>query len=258
MGFKTIMPSPKQDPRKIVEKLRRDRYSNAQAVYWGGSVAKGEGTEHSDLDVVVVVDHLPNAYRETFFIGGWPVDVFIHDLETLNYFFQESRNKSGIPGLLQMILTGVEIIKDTETSKQVKLMAKEAFASGPAPWSTQEIDKERFFITDVLTDILYPVSRSEQIASAAWLYEALSQFYFRARGKWRASGKSIPRYLETDDPDLAKQFNQAFAGVFENSETSALETLVKNILKPYGGLLWEEYKSDASAECRLKYTKGTP
>ncbi len=252
------MPSPKSDPREVVEQLYKKHYAHAQAGYWGGSVAKGEGTEHSDLDVVVVFDHLPNAYRETFFMGGWPVDVFIHDLETLNYFFQESRNKSGIPGLLQMILTGVEIITDTETSKQVKLMAKEAFASGPAPWSTQEIDKERFFITDVLTDILYPVSRPEQIASAAWLYEALSQFYFRARGKWRASGKSIPRYLEKHDPDLARQFNRAFTRVFEKSETSALATLVHSILKPYGGLLWEEYRSDAPAEYRLKYTNRTP
>jgi hypothetical protein len=185
------MPNSKTDPRKVVEKLYRDRYPHAQALYWAGSVAKGEGISHSDLDVVVVVEHLPNAYRETFLIEGWPVDAFIHDLETLNYFFQESRNKSGIPGVLQ-------------------------------------------------------------IASTAWLYEALSQFYFRAQGKWRASGKSITRYLENDNPNLAKQFHQAFVGVFGSSETSGLEALVMKILKPYGGLLWEGYKSEAPAECKLK------
>ena len=216
------MPNSKTDPRKVVEKLYRDRYPHAQALYWAGSVAKGEGTSHSDLDVVVVVERLPNAYRETFLIEGWPVDAFIHDLETLNYFFQESRNKSGIPGVLQMILTGVEIIKDTETSKKIRHVAQEVFNSGPIPWSKQEIDKERFFITDALFDILPPALRPEQIASTAWLYEALSQFYFRAQGKWRASGKSITRYLENDNPNLAKQFHQAFVGVFESSETSGL------------------------------------
>jgi hypothetical protein len=40
---------------------------------------------------------------------------------------------------------------------------------------------ERFLITDVLDDIKYPVGRNEQIASAAWLLEALGQFYFRSQ-----------------------------------------------------------------------------
>lgn len=244
------MRSSKENPRVVVERLYKDRYATAQAFYWAGSVAKGEGTDHSDLDVIAVFNHIPNAYREAFSKDGWPVDAFIHDKETLHYFFQESRSKSCIPGLLQMILTGEEIITDSAISKQIKLMAQKAFAAGPMPWSKEEIDKERFLITDVLIDILYPTARIEQVASAAWLYEALSQFYFRAQGKWRASGKSIPRYLEKDDASLAKQFTQAFENVFVSSETSALEALVHNILKPYGGLLWEGFRSVAPPEFR--------
>jgi hypothetical protein len=67
----------------------------------------------------------------------------------------------------------------------------------------------------LLDDIKCPASRDEQIASAAWLFEALGQCYFRSRNKWCASGKSIIRYLKKDNPDLALDFTEAFESHFQ-------------------------------------------
>lgn len=49
---------------------------------------RGQGTPHSDLDVVVVLDSLPAAYRESLNQREWPVELFVHDRETLAYFFE--------------------------------------------------------------------------------------------------------------------------------------------------------------------------
>ena len=44
---------------------------------------RGQATETSDLDLVVVYERLEAAYRESFVHGGWPIEVFVHDPETL-------------------------------------------------------------------------------------------------------------------------------------------------------------------------------
>ena len=83
------------------------------------------------------------------------------------------------------------------------------------------------------------------------LIDALSQFYFRAQGRWCASGKSIVRYLEQDNPEFAAEFLQSFEAVFQAGDATPLEKLTQKILKPYGGLLWDGYKSEAPAPSKL-------
>ncbi len=239
-------------PLQTIQKLIQEKYSEAKAVFWGGSVAKNLGTQRSDLDLIIVYEQLSNMYREAFIYDEWPIDTFVHDAETLHYVFEESRTDSGIPGSIYMIAHGHEVTAPTSFSENIKKLALLYLKLGPVPWDEKQINKERFFITDVLHDIICPVSDNEQIASAIWLYEALSQFYFRANNKWRASGKSIIRYLEADNTPLAQEYSQAFNHVFMYGQTKALEKLVKKIVEPFGGLLWDGFKSDGPKESRIK------
>lgn len=243
--------SNKADPLKTIQKLIQERYSDAKAVFWAGSVSQNQGTSASDLDLVIVFDSIPNAYREAFIYDSWPIDAFIHDLDTLRFFFEESRTGNGISGLSYMILNGREILAPNDFSNSIKLLAQELLKSGPAIWDKETINKELFLITDVLDDIKFSISRDEQIASAAWLLEALGQFYFRAQNKWCASGKSIIRYLKNDSPALALEFNQCFEDLFQKGDVVGLESVVKKILMPYGGLFWDGFKSDAPKEAKL-------
>ena len=221
--------SKRPDPLKTVQKLIRERYVDAKAVFWAGSVSQGKGTNASDLDLVIVFDSIPQAYREAYVFDEWPIDAFIHDMDTLRYFFEESRIGNGIPGLISMMVNGTEVTKESLFSENIKLLAKEISEKGPIAWDKEQIDKERFLITDVLDDIKHPVSREEQIASATWLYEALSQFYFRSKKQWCASGKSIVRYLKNEDPQLALEFTQSFDKLFQTGETIDLEKLTEKI-----------------------------
>lgn len=239
------------DPLCTIQKLIQERYSNAKAIFWAGSVSQNQGTSASDLDLVIVYESIPAAYREAFIYDDWPIDAFIHDIDTLRYFFEESRTGNGISGLSYMILNGREVTNSSTFSENVKTLAQEVLNVGPATWEQEQIDKERFFMTDVLDDIKNPVGRDEQIASAAWLLEALGQFYFRSQNKWCASGKSIIRYLKNDNPDLAEEFTKAFKSFFETGSSVLLELLVKKILEPYGGLFWNGFRSDAPKESRI-------
>lgn len=234
-------------PLPTIYKLIQERYPEAKAVFWAGSVSQGNGTSASDLDLIIVFETIPFAYREAFIYDGWPIDAFIHDLNTLHYFFEESRTGNGISGLSYMILNGKLVTEANHFSENIEILAQQSLNNGPVSWDKQQIDKERFLITDVLDDIKHPANRDEQIASAAWLLEALGQFYFRAQNKWCASGKSIIRYLKNDNPPLATEFTMAFDSLFKASDSVLLELLVQKILAPYGGLLWDGFRSDAPA-----------
>ena len=58
------------DPLPTIQKLIKERYVNAKAVGWAGSVAANQGTSTSDLDLVIVYERVPNAYREAFTYDG--------------------------------------------------------------------------------------------------------------------------------------------------------------------------------------------
>ena len=96
----------KSDPLQTIQRLIKERYKAAKAVFWAGSVSQNQGTDSSDLDLVIVFESLPHAYREAFIYDGWPIDSFVHDLNTLQYFFEDSRTGNGISGLNYMILNG--------------------------------------------------------------------------------------------------------------------------------------------------------
>lgn len=241
----------RKKPLDIINRVVGKKYNDAKTIFWAGSIAREEGNDRSDLDLVVVYNNISNAYREAFIYEEWPIDVFVHDAETLQYFIEESRTGSGISGTISMILNGQEITSSTDFSKNIKKVAQEVFDIGPLPWDDNRIEKERFLITDILEDIKYPMSRSEQIASASKLYEMLAQFYFRSQNKWCASGKSIIRYLEREDTKTALEFSESFEVIFQTGESAGLAELTKKILKPFGGLLWDGFKSDAPKEYRL-------
>ncbi len=241
------------EPKKAITDLYENKYSNAKAIFWAGSVATGSGyTNRSDLDIIVVFEKIENAYREAFSHEGWKIDAFIHDIETLRYFFEKIDAKSGIPALPQMVLAGILITSPSPISEEIKNLASKIIEAGPPAWSKEQLDRSRFLITDLLDDILCPRDRAAQIASAARLYELLAEFYFRAQNKWRASGKTILLYLKKHDYDFASQYRDAFEDVFKYGHTQGLNELILKILEPYGGLLWEGYRADAPKDFRLK------
>ena len=238
----------RNDPLPTIQKLIKERYVDAHAVFWAGSVSVNQGTSASDLDLVIAYESLPHAYREAFIYDGWPIDAFIHDLDTLRYFCGKLEASDGKPALINMILRGREILEPNECSSQTKNIAKQALANSPDSWTHAQIDKERFLITDIMDDIKSPKNKEEQITSAVHLFEPLLQFYFRASTKWTASGKSLVRLLKAENPELADEWTTAFESLVKTGDSTAVETVVTKILERHGGYLWNGFRFDAPAE----------
>lgn len=229
----------------IAETVRGSRYPGAAVVMAAGSLVRGVGTAYSDLDLVVIFEHLEGAYRESFREADLPVEAFVHDPETVHYFLMDVDRPSGIPSLAQMILDGVELPAATPLSRSVKDLARIVMAAGPPRLGADDVRRLRYAITDIVDDLRAPRSEHELTATAADLYSALANYYLRTKGLWSAKGKAIPSVLDLADHGLAARFSAAFGSLFRGAGTTEVVTLAEEILAPAGGFLFEGFRLDA-------------
>jgi hypothetical protein len=231
--------------------IHSQRYAHAEITFLAGSLVRGEGTSASDLDLVVVFKSLPEAYRESFRFGDWPVEAFVHDPQTLAYFFHKVDKPSGVPSLPTMVSEGIEIPQSSEFSRALKAAANSVIAEGPPSWARTDIDSSRYAITGLVDDLREPRSRAEQVATATALYAALSNHFLRKRGMWSAKDKTIPRQLRKVDLSFWEQFDASFNALLERGESAQVIALAEQVLASDGGWLFEGYVLPAPAEWRL-------
>lgn len=235
-------------PESAAKEILAGKFPAAAVMFLAGSLIRGEATRFSDLDLVVIFDHVEQAHRESFYYRGWPVEAFIHDVETLKYFFYEVDTKSAFAALPQMVIEGKVITEPNELSAELKELAQKVMDNGPPVLDQTELDKRRYHVTDLIDDIREPRSRAELMGSGAQLLETLADFYFRANGKWSASGKTIFRKLGAADVKMQKEFEFAFSELFAEANTAPCIELAEKILKDKGGFLFDGYKLDAPAD----------
>ena len=240
---------------KITTEILNSKYPEASVIFLSGSLVRGEGTPYSDLDLVVIFDELPNPYRESFYFGGFPVEAFVHDPETLNYFLLEVDRPSGCPSLAQMVSEGVEVPQPSELSQLLKQLAVSVLAMGPPELSGEDVCRMRYTITDLVDDIRHPRSKEELVAAGTQLYAALADYYFRANALWSAKGKAIPRVMRRVNPGLCSRYGSSFEELFVHGQPEQVIALAEEILSSNGGFLFEGHKLKASSACRKPLMK---
>ena len=241
----------KGEPRATATNVLAARYPEARIAFLAGSVVRGEATQTSDLDLVVIFDRLPHAYRESFVFEGWAIEAFVHDPQTLRYFCREVDRLRGVPSLPAMVIEGIELPGPDDLSASLKRHAQQILDGGPPRWGDKEIAESRYAITDLIDDMRDPRSRHELTASATMLYPLVADHYLRSRQLWSARGKAIPRRLSRISPGFAAAFCAAFQEVFEAGNIAALVALCEEVLAPDGGWLFEGHVLHASLTQRL-------
>lgn len=244
------MSNERINPVAAARKIWEQRYSSARVLFLAGSVLRGEATPTSDLDIVVVYERLPHAYREAFIFEGWPIEAFVNDPETMNYYFHESDGRQGHPVLAQMVIEGREIPEPSEFSAALKRMAVAFVEAGPPRWGEHDLWRMRYRLTDAVDDIRYPRTTEELLASGTRLYDMAADFYLRSQQLWSAHGKAIPARLREVNADFAQRFHLAFEQLFAHRTSAAVINLVEEMLKPFGGFLFNGFRDDAPASKR--------
>lgn len=238
------------DAVRTASEVCAQRYADATVVLLAGSVVRGEATRHSDLDLIVIYEELEQARRESFCHDGWPVEAFIHDPKTLDYFFRRVDRPSGIPSLSDMVADGLEVSEPAKLTSEIKNLARKILEEGPPVWNDADRCNSRYAITDMVDDIRSPRSIHELRATLTNLYPAMADHYFRSKGIWSAKGKSIPRKLAAVDMKFSTRFILAFEAAFTIGDTNDVIQLSAEILDPDGGYLFEDYSRLAPKDWR--------
>jgi hypothetical protein len=65
------------------------------------------------------------------------------------------------------------------------------------------------------------------------------------------SGKTLPRLVELAAPDLSHLIEAAFETFFKTGDRSGVLSTVHQILEPFGGEMFDGFRSDAPPSSRL-------
>jgi Nucleotidyltransferase domain len=235
-------------PTQLVHHLFKTQYARSNCIFFCGSAARNEMTEHSDVDIIVLFDKLPYAYRETYLSEGWLVDAQIHDPETLNYLMaSDARLGSAI--VAKMITESILIPIATRESDLVSSVASKIVTSGPSP---QDFSGVRYMVANMISDLRQSEDRHETLSTGVELYKILSNFVFRSRNQWAVSRKMTPRLLEALDPAINEKFFLAFSELFSEGKVDAAINLAEELLEVVGGPLSDGFKMSYSPQARLR------
>lgn len=240
------------DARHLVIHALLPRWPDARVAIIGGSIARGEATPTSDIDLLLVFDRVDQAWRDTLKVGTQTVELFGHDPATFDYFCREVDRPGGRMPLANMVIDGVSVLGDDASAAWLRTHAQRLLDAGPPVLTPEMLASRRYEITTLLEDLIDGTTPDETLATAARLYDALAQFALRASGAWTGVGKHLARRLRAADPALAADLVAAM-----NAITSApavgkglFDAAVRRTLAPHGGLLLEGFTLPAPAAWR--------
>lgn len=235
------MKTNRLEPFEAAKKFVSLHFPDCHGAVLAGSIVRGEATHTSDLDIVVFSKDLKSAYRESFIVGGWPIEVFVHNLSSYKEYF-ESDCKRARPTLPKMVAEGL-LLGDKGIMESIQTEARQLLENGPEPWSSDTITMKRYFITDALDDFIGSTKRSEEIFIAGSLAKLTSEFVLRTNGKWIGESKWIIRALRHYDGEFAEQFVDAFDLYYKTGDKNKVIKIVDDTLHPHGGRLFDGFSS---------------
>lgn len=225
--------------------LLTDRFAEAQFAFVAGSIMRGQGTVASDIDMVVVYPRLERAWRESLIAEGMPVEAFVHDRSSLEWFLQRDV-EAGRPVMINMVLEGRLVGRDVSGAEVLRATARVLLAKGPAPLEGERLKTLLYQISDHADDLRGERPPSEITAIAAQLYAKLGDLALLGRRHWTGAGKWLPRRLAEAEPEVAVRFEAAFNEAF-GGRHHALLALCEAELDRHGGPVFEGYKLEAPA-----------
>ncbi|MFP7253713.1 nucleotidyltransferase domain-containing protein [Terribacillus goriensis] len=229
------MRNPKDTAKRFIE----INHPECAGALLAGSCARGEATQTSDLDIIILYAGENQAYRESLLFEGWPVEAFVYTGEAYLKFFASDADR-GIPSMPRMVSEAI-VLKESPAVTKMKSEANSIFSAGPSPWSKQKIDHNRYMITNLMDDFLDKEVGGEAYFLANAIINDLAIFTLRTRQHWIGSGKWMFRELKSMDAALANRFEQSLAAFYQQHDKQAIVELADDCLDPYGGRLFEGY-----------------
>ena len=238
--------------RAIAQRLVRERYPTAVAAIIGGSFATGRQTPTSDIDLLLLFEHVDCAWRDTLVAEGRTVELFAHDVATFTYFCKEMDAPGGTVPLAMMVVEGENIVAAGDAYTRLQALAHAIDKAGPPVLDVENLQRRRYAITTALEDLVDSTHPGEALAVACQLYSALADLHLRTAGVWSGGGKHLFRRLQAYDAAIAGQLDGALRLVASDLPAGqrAFGQVAAAVLAPVGGPLLDGFFLPAPAHWR--------
>jgi hypothetical protein len=216
-------------------------FPDALAAFVGGGVLTSARTPTSDLDVVVVLDGPPAPYRETFRHQGWVVEAFVHDRDSLDYYFGRDADRR-VCSLLRMCGESRVLVDRTGRAEKIQADARRRLEAGPPRLGDDQREAMRYRLSDLLEDLEGCADDDELPYIAAAVMTQTAELALAAGGAWAGTGKGLHRAVVAHDPELARRLVGAHRDAVCRGSREALHGLALDVLARVGGPLLEGYR----------------
>ena len=204
-----------------------------------GSVARGEPTATSDLDIIIVSHEEIEPYRKSYREYGWFIETFVgskkYNEEKIKRFHEH------IPSFLTSYAEGVILKDHHDFAQDLQEKARAILEQGPDALTPQEIDTYRYVITDWLDDFVDAKSHEESLFIAYDLAAKAGEFLLAYNRKWTGERKWLYRALQNLDQELAVRLVEELKGFYQTGSKEGLAEAIVRVLDLAGGKLYEGY-----------------
>ena len=139
---------------QVAQNFLAQNIPDYRCAFVAGSVMRGEGGPHSDIDLVVIVDEEngPPPHRESLEMEGWPLEAFINNPRSARLILQRDINR-GSAAMIGMMKEGRPIGPDQALADELQALAQKVWDKGPPPLPPEDIAFRRYFISDGVDDL---------------------------------------------------------------------------------------------------------
>jgi len=215
-------------------------YPDCLAALLCGSVARGEATASSDLDILIIASQEIQSYRKSFREYGWVIEAFISSQKFNEEKIQPPRSNHN-PAYLTSWTEGI-ILKDQDNfARNLKERAIVILEQGPGPLTQQEITRYRYVITDWLDNLIESQTYQEGLFIAYELVVKAAELFLAHNRCWIGERKWLYQALQRSEHHHAKQLIDALEHFYRTGEKDRLVEVIESILELVGGRLYEGY-----------------
>ncbi|MES2048465.1 MAG: hypothetical protein V4447_08695 [Pseudomonadota bacterium] len=232
-----------------VMEVIKQRYPDHAFVLFYGSHAKEEEitTPQSDLDVMVLYSRATKPFRETFRATGYLFDVFVYDIESINYLVHHA-NRLSMASLIHIILESTVLPEANPISDHLKSIAEQVNQSPPVQ---RDLGPLRHYITNTIDDLQWCQDARDKTALMVDLYRSLMNLMLATLGKEGHTRKHAVAAIRLAAPDFFMHLDTKFHEGIQNQDPRSLILLAYETLQPLGGPLREGFRLNLQERARL-------
>ncbi len=219
--------------KKAIEKVKAlKKDSRYLAAYIFGSVARGDTTAESDLDVKVVVEHDNCKNINHPFIDGIKLDITFMSFRQVEESLQQQAKKGDrIPMLAESIIL---FDKTGELTKLKKKFQK----IKPKKYTKEDYQRVQFGIFHSDSKIVRALAKKDFVSAQLGLHVNLVDLlkaHYHIKGRWWVSDKRLVADLKRWDKKLGNLLAAYLKETNLNKKYKQWSTMIDYILKPLGG-----------------------